>query len=104
LCHQRNSSGRNQIETWQETLRGSVGITHLGMRVRDLAAAIKTVKAAGGVMIGEPFEVSKNSSEIVYVARRVNSKIRYAKRPGTKPWRIAVFSDPGGVIIELVER
>lgn len=90
--------------TWQETLRGNIGITHLGMRVNDLDAEIKRIKTAGGVMIGEPFKVSKDSAEIAYVAKNVNSKIKYAKRPGRKPWRIAVFSDPDGVIIELVER
>ena len=42
-------------DTWQKTMRGSIGITHLGMRVRNLDAAISRLKAAGATMIGEPF-------------------------------------------------
>jgi hypothetical protein len=55
-------------------------------------------------MIGEPFEVAKGTTNIVFVADKVDPKILYARKPGKKPWRIAVFSDPDGVIIELVER
>jgi len=91
-------------ETWQKTMRGSIGITHLGMRVRDLDAAIKRLKTGGATMIGEPFEVAKEKTNIVYVADKVSHKIGYARKPGKKPWRIAVFKDPDGVIIELVER
>ena len=92
-------------DTWQKTMRGSIGITHLGMRVRDLDAAISRLKAAGATMIGEPFEVAKDKAKIEYVAEKPPAKISYAKKPGKKPWRIAVFKDPfDGVIIELVER
>jgi catechol 2,3-dioxygenase-like lactoylglutathione lyase family enzyme len=92
-------------DTWQKTMRGSIGITHLGMRVRNLDAAISRLKAAGATMIGEPFEVAKDKAKIEYVAEKPPAKISYAKKPGKKPWRIAVFKDPfDGVIIELVER
>jgi len=92
-------------DTWQETMRGSIGITHLGMRVRDLDAAIIRLKAAGATMIGEPFEIASGKTKIEYVADNPPAKIRYAKKPGKKPWRIAVFKDPfDGVIIELVKR
>jgi catechol 2,3-dioxygenase-like lactoylglutathione lyase family enzyme len=92
-------------ETWQKTMRASIGITHLGMRVRNLDAAISRLKAAGATMIGEPFEVAKGRTKIEYAAEKAPPKIRYAKKPGKKPWRIAVFKDPlDGVIIELVER
>jgi catechol 2,3-dioxygenase-like lactoylglutathione lyase family enzyme len=92
-------------DTWQKTMRGSIGITHLGMRVRDLDVAISRLKAAGATMIGEPFEVTKDKAKIEYVAKNVPAKISYARKPGKKPWRIAVFKDPfDGVIIELVER
>jgi len=89
---------------WQDTMRGSIGITHLGMRVKNLDLAIEKLKAAGAKTISEPFEISKATSTIVYAAEEVDPKISYARRPGEKPWRIAVFSDPNGVIIELVER
>jgi len=99
------SAIRNQSpKTWQETMRGSIGITHLGMRVGNLESAIEKLEAAGGKMISEPFSVTKETTNIVYAAKTVDSKIRYARRPGGKPWRIAVFSDPDGIIIELVER
>ena len=91
-------------ETWQKSLRGSIGITHLGMRVRDLDAAIKRLRVAGVPMIGEPFQVAKGASKILYVADKVPEKIRYARKPGKKPWRNVMFSDPDGVVIELVER
>jgi catechol 2,3-dioxygenase-like lactoylglutathione lyase family enzyme len=92
-------------ESWQKTMRGSIGIAHLGMRVHDLDTAIGKLKAAGATMIGEPFEVTKEKTKIEYVAEDAPPKIRYARRPGKKPWRIAVFKDPlDGVIIELVER
>jgi len=92
-------------DTVQKTMRGSIGITHLGMRVRDLDAAISRLKAAGATMIGEPFEIVKEKTKIEYAAERPPLRIRYAKKPGKKPWRIAVFKDPlDGVIIELVER
>jgi len=91
-------------ESWQKTMRGSIGFTHLGMRVRDLDAAIKRLKSAGATMVGEPFQVSKEKTDIIYAAHKVSPKIAYARRPGKKPWRIALFNDPDGVIIELVER
>ena len=92
-------------DTWQKTMRGSIGITHLGMRVQDLDVAISRLKAAGATMIGEPFEVAKDKAKIEYVAKKVPPKISYARKPGKKPWKIAVFKDPfDGVIIELVER
>ena len=91
-------------ESWEKTMRGSLGITHLGMRVRDLDAAVNRLKAAGATMIGEPFNVSKETTKIVYVAGRPLPKIGYAKKPSRKPWRIAVFKDPDGIIVELVER
>jgi hypothetical protein len=75
------------------------------MRVRDQDAAINRLKAAGATMIGEPFEVTSDKAKIEFVAEKPPAKISYAKRPGKKPWRIAVFKDPfDGVIIELVER
>jgi len=91
-------------ESWEKTMRGSLGITHLGMRVRDLDAAVNRLKAAGATMIGEPFRVSKETTKIVYVAGKPLPKIGYAKKPSRKPWRIAVFKDPDGIIVELVER
>ncbi|MGA3109331.1 MAG: VOC family protein [Candidatus Bathyarchaeia archaeon] len=100
----RDATRGQNPNSWQKAMRGSIGITHLGMRVRNLEAAIQKLKGAGGKMLSEPFNVSQENTNIVYAAERVDSEIRYARRPGKKPWRIAVFSDPDGIIIELVER
>jgi catechol 2,3-dioxygenase-like lactoylglutathione lyase family enzyme len=99
-----SATQEHSLENWQKRMRGSLGIAHLGMRVRNLEGAIARLKAAGATMVGEPFEVAKETTKIVYVADKVGAKMRYARKPGKKPWRIAVFSDPDGVIIELVER
>jgi len=90
--------------SWESSLRSSIGITHLGVRVRNLEEAMAKLEAAGARKIGGPFEISSKTTKIVYVASRPPRKIRYAKRPGRRPWRNAVFSDPDGVVIELVER
>jgi catechol 2,3-dioxygenase-like lactoylglutathione lyase family enzyme len=90
--------------SWQSSLRYLIGITHLGVRVRNLEAAMAKLEATGARKIGGPFEISKKTTKIVYAADKVPPNIRYARRPGKKPWRNAVFSDPDGVIIELVER
>jgi len=90
--------------SWQNSLRASIGITHLGVRVKNLETAMAKLEAAGARKIGGPFEISNKTTQIVYAANRPPRRIRYAKRPGKKPWRNAVFSDPDGVVIELVER
>ena len=90
-----------QTETWQQTLRGRMGITHLGVRVSDLDVAIRRLKAAGAKMIGEPFAINRDNFQNTYVAKNMDRKVSYIKRPGK---RIAVFSGPDGEIIELAER
>ena len=92
---------RARTQTWQQTLRGRMGITHLGVRVSDLEAAIKRLKAAGARMIGEPFAINRDSFKNTYVAKKMDRKVNYVRRPGK---RIAVFSGPDGEIIELAER
>jgi catechol 2,3-dioxygenase-like lactoylglutathione lyase family enzyme len=88
-------------KSWQQTLRGRMGITHLGVRVSNLDAAVKKLEAAGAAMIGEPFAINRDNFKNTYVAKRMGRKISYIKRPGK---RIAVFSGPDGEIIELAER
>jgi catechol 2,3-dioxygenase-like lactoylglutathione lyase family enzyme len=88
-------------QSWQQTLRGRMGITHLGVRVSDLDAAIKKLEAAGAKMIGKPFAINRDNFKNTYVAKRMDRRISYVKRPGK---RIAVFSGPDGEIIELAER
>ena len=80
------------------------GSTHLGVRVRDLDAAIKRLGAAGAKMISEPRDIPKNAVEVVYFDKRADRAIHYVHKPRSKPWRIAMFVDPDGFVVELVER
>jgi lactoylglutathione lyase len=104
ITGESNAAVKPPPKSWQESMRGSIGFAHLGVRVRNLETAIKSMKAAGAKMIGEPFEIRKETTNIAYVNNKVESSIGYVRRPRKKPWRIAVFSDPDGIIVELVER
>jgi len=88
--------------TFQSAMRGSVGITHLGVRVDDLDEAAAKMKAAGGTIIGQPIQVDKVKT--TFFADDADPAIGYLKEPRGKPWRVALFSDPDGVTIELIER
>jgi catechol 2,3-dioxygenase-like lactoylglutathione lyase family enzyme len=88
--------------TFPTAMRGTIGITHLGVRVKDLDVAVAKMKAAGATTIDQPIQVDK--VETLFFAKRVDPKIRYFKEPRKKPWRVALFSDPDGVTIELIER
>jgi catechol 2,3-dioxygenase-like lactoylglutathione lyase family enzyme len=90
-----------RTQTWQQTLRGRMGITHLGVRVSNLDSAVKRLKAAGAKMIGQPFAINRNNFKNTYVAKKMDPKVSYVRRPGR---RIAVFSGLDGEIIELAER
>jgi catechol 2,3-dioxygenase-like lactoylglutathione lyase family enzyme len=90
-----------RTRTWQQTLRGRLGITHLGVRVSELDAAIKRLKAAGAKMIGEPFAINRDNFKNTFVAKKMDRRVSYVRRPGK---RIAMFSGPDGEIIELAER
>jgi len=87
--------------TWQQTLRGRLGITHLGVRVSDLDSAIKRLEAAGAKMIGKPFAINNDNFKNTFVAKQMDRRVSYVRRPGK---RIAVFAGPDGEIIELAER
>ena len=98
------ASGQENPGNFQQAMRGSIGITHLGVRVRDLDVAAAKMKAAGATMIGEPLAVVKDKVETVYFAQNADKSVRYLRSPAKKPWRVALFSDPDGVTIELIER
>jgi len=76
----------------------------LGVRVKDLGAATSKMRAAGARMIADPVEVTGEMVETLYFAKGVHSKMRYVKSPGKKPWTVALFSDPDGAAVELIER
>ena len=90
--------------SWQSSLRATIGITHLGVRVKNLEKAMARLEAAGARKVGGPFEISTKTAKMIHLAKRVPPTIKYARKPGRKPWRNAVFCDPDGVVIELVER
>jgi len=90
--------------TAEKALQGSIGITHLGVRVGNLDLAVRRLKAAGAPMIGEPFRIEPGTANTIYFDERADTALHYVRRPGKKPWRIAMFSDPDGILVELVER
>ena len=95
-------SPQQRPTTFPAAMRGTIGITHLGVRVKDLDAAKAKMKAAGATEIDKPIQVNK--VETIFFEKGADPKIRYFKEPKKKPWRVALFSDPDGVTIELIER
>jgi predicted enzyme related to lactoylglutathione lyase len=71
---------------------------------QNLDAAIERLKAAGAHMIGEPFEIKRETVNIAYFDEKTDRAIHDVRKPTKKAWRIALFSDPDGVTVELVER
>lgn len=102
ISAERSAVEQQSPTTFPTAMRGTIGITHLGVRVKDLDVAVAKMKAAGAAAIDRPIQVDK--VETLFFAKRVDPKIRYFKEPRKKPWRVALFSDPDGVTIELIER
>ena len=89
-------------EGWDERMRSSSGLVHIGFRVDNLEKAIQKIEELGGHLIVPPYEFEP---KIEYVAEATIEKLRRACRPmGKAYWRIAMFADPDGVILELLER
>ncbi len=89
-------------ERCTEQMHRVVGITHLGFRVDDLEAAAEKIETLGGKLITPPYQFEP---QIEYAVEPNSEKLRRAARPVGRPyWRIAVFADPDGIILELVER
>jgi len=79
-----------------------VGITHLGFRVDNLDDAVEKIEELGGRLITPPYEFEP---QIEYVAEHTDEKLKRAARPiGRARWRIAMFADPDGIVLELLER
>jgi catechol 2,3-dioxygenase-like lactoylglutathione lyase family enzyme len=80
----------------------AVGITHLGFRVDDMDQAVHKIESLGGQLITPPYEFEP---QIEYSVEPADEKLRRAAKPvGTTHWRIAMFADPDGIILELLER
>jgi len=83
-------------------LHSEVGITHLGFRVDDIEKAVQRIEQLGGELLTPPYEFEPR---IEYAAESADEKLRRAARPvGRSHWKIALFADPDGIILELVER
>jgi glyoxylase I family protein len=79
-----------------------VGITHLGFRVGNMDQAVAKIERLGGKLLTPPYEFEP---QIEYAAEPTDEKLRRAARPiGRTHWRIALFSDPDGILLELLER
>ncbi len=89
-------------EECDEQLYHGVGITHLGFRVENMDEAVEKIEQLGGRLITPPYEFEP---QIEYAVEAGHEKLRRAATPiGRKTWRIAMFSDPDGIILELLER
>ena len=71
--------------SWQSSLRASIGITHSGVRVKNLEAEMTRLEAAGAHKIGGPFEISNKTTKIVYVVNTTSpkNKVRQKTRQET---------------------
>ncbi len=89
-------------EEWIKLMKGPVGLNHIGFRVDDMDAAIERIIRLGGELVVPPMEFEP---EIQYVTEPAEDKLRRAAKPTNKPsWRIAMFSDLDGIMLEILER
>jgi catechol 2,3-dioxygenase-like lactoylglutathione lyase family enzyme len=108
LLELMQSRGPTEVDTpqtpegWDERMWLSSGLVHLGFRVENMEDAIQKIEERGGRLIVPPYQFEP---KIEYVAEATTDKLRRACQPlGKAYWRIAVFADPDGVMLELLER
>ena len=80
-----------------------LGLRHLGIRVNNMDEAMAHFKAQGVEFVSGPVEFKPK----IYATADVSSeKLLRALKPreGKTFWRISMFRDPNGVILELLER
>lgn len=89
-------------EEWRAEMTRCLGPNHVGFRVDDLDAAIAELERRGGTLVVPPFEFTP---VIERLAEPGSEKLRRAARPlRGGSWRVAVFADPDGTMLELLER
>ncbi|MBN1314940.1 MAG: VOC family protein [Anaerolineales bacterium] len=89
-------------DDWLKTMKCQVGRIHIGFRVDDLDVAIEHLEKLGGTLVVPPLEFRP---EITFLADVEEEKLIRAAAPRDKPyWRIATFSDPDGIMLEILER
>jgi len=78
-----------------------MGLNHLGFRVDNMEEAIKTIEKNGG-KVGP---IATFKPEIEYVKEVQSDKLKRAAKPiKGDSWRAAMFVDPEGNLLELLER
>jgi catechol 2,3-dioxygenase-like lactoylglutathione lyase family enzyme len=87
---------------WRTEMMRHIGLNHIGFRVSNLDEAIARIEKRGGTLVVGPFRFRP---EIEQISDTASDKLARAVRPrrGTT-WRIAVFADPDGTMLELLER
>jgi catechol 2,3-dioxygenase-like lactoylglutathione lyase family enzyme len=90
-------------EDWSKRMHDDLGLSHIGFRVENLDETLKAIKDLGGRVVIPPYNFEP---KIQYTTDQVEDKLRRVAKPpqGRLYWRIAVFSDPDGTLLELVER
>ncbi len=97
-----HTCSRDEMKDPAETMYNSIGITHIGFRIDNLDDAIEKIEESGGKLVISPFTFMP---KITYVTEHKDEKLRRASTPqGSDEWRIAGFSDPDGIILEIIER
>jgi glyoxylase I family protein len=89
-------------EAWLQEMNGSPGLKHLGFRVDNLDEIVEKLEAHQVRMI---VPARRFRPQIEYVESPHDEKLQRASRPQEgDDWRIVMFSDPDGVILEFLER
>ncbi|UCC39614.1 MAG: VOC family protein [Candidatus Aminicenantes bacterium] len=100
-----NPSDKENLKTpmgLKDLMTKRAGLYHIGFRVDDLDDAVERIEKYGGKLIVPP---EKYEPKLESVANVTDDKLKRAASPIGKPfWRIAVFADPDGILIELLER
>ena len=92
----------DEMKSPSEIMYSSIGISHIGFRVDNLQDAIEKIEKSGGKLVIPPFAFMP---KITCVTEHKDEKLRRASTPqGSDEWRIAGFSDPDGIILEIIER
>lgn len=89
-------------EAWTEYMCAAPAVIHIGFRVDNMDEAVRKIEELGGKLVVPPYRFEP---QIEHVVEATVDKLRRAAKPIGKPyWRLAVFADPDGIILELVER
>lgn len=75
------------------------GTVHIGIRVENIDDAAKKVQENGGEIIVSTVEYRQ---KIDFASTVIDDKLKRVVTPNL--WRIAVFADPDGIWVELLER